>query len=188
MTDDAGLWTMELLLEAETRGESLQYLYFWSHIPTGAATFGPWVLSQWWPHTFVVDSVTYPTAEHFMMAEKARLFGDVARCDEIVAAPTPSDAKAAGRRVAGFDEQVWVEHRSTIVERASIAKFGSDPHLREFLLGTGTDVLVEASPHDPIWGIGMSETNPDAARPSRWQGLNLLGFALMRARAALATG
>jgi ribA/ribD-fused uncharacterized protein len=43
-------------------------------------------------------------------------------------------------------------------------------------------VLVEASPRDRIWGIGMSAGHRDASRPSRWRGLNLLGFALMNVR------
>jgi ribA/ribD-fused uncharacterized protein len=67
----------------------------------------------------------------------------------------------------------------------NVAKFGQHDDLRAFLLGTGSRVLVEASPGDRIWGIGLTEADPRAADPRSWRGLNLLGFALMEARAQL---
>jgi len=72
-----------------------------------------------------------------------------------------------------------------IVVAGSVAKFGHDPGLREFLLATGDRVLVEASPRDRVWGIGLGASSERAEDPRQWRGLNLLGFALMRARAAL---
>jgi len=65
------------------------------------------------------------------------------------------------------------------------AKFNQHPDLRHFLLGTGGRILVEASPADAVWGIGMSVDDPDARRPSRWKGANRLGFALMQVRSEL---
>ena len=121
-----------------------------------------------------------------MMAEKARVFGDDVALAEILAASTANQAKAGGRRVQGFSNEVWNQHREDIVFQASIAKFGSDASLRTYLIETGDSVLVEASPTDAIWGIGMARDNPAAERPSQWLGLNLLGFALMRARHELA--
>lgn len=81
---------------------------------------------------------------------------------------------------------MWDAQCFGIVVDGNVAKFGQDPALRDFLLGTGGRVLVEASPRDRIWGIGIGASNPDAEHPARWRGTNLLGFALMEARARLA--
>jgi hypothetical protein len=122
------------------------------------------------------------SGERVMMAGKARLFGDLAAADRILAARTPAEAKKLGREVQGFDEQVWEAARFEIVVAGSTAKFGQDPALRSYLVGTGRRVLVEASPLDRVWGIGLAADDPRAADPAGWRGLNLLGFALMEAR------
>ena len=179
-------WTLDELIEAEGKGERLDFELFWGHTPPKSGELGTHVFSQWWPHEFQADGVSYPTAEHFMMAEKARLFDDDDALAEILAAVRPAEAKAGGRKVRGFDNSVWEQHRMDIVIRASVAKFDSDDSMRAYLLGTGSRVLVEASPVDSIWGIGMAQDNPSAEKPSEWKGLNLLGFALMAARANLA--
>lgn len=179
-------WTLDELLAAEATGDQLEFVLFWGHTPPASGEIGPHVFSQWWPHRFEFDGISYPTAEHYMMAEKARVFGDQAALNEILTSETPKGAKACGRKVQGFDNAVWQQHREDIVLRASLAKFGSDQTLRDYLVGTGDSVLVEASPPDQIWGIGMAQDNPSAKKPSQWKGLNLLGFALMRARAELA--
>ncbi|KRV47668.1 hypothetical protein AQ490_04560 [Wenjunlia vitaminophila] len=174
------------LLRLEAAGRPPKYLFFYGHEASVDGGVGPGCLSQWWPGDFTVDGVTYATAEHYMMAGKARLFGDERSVERILAAPHPGAAKKLGRQVSPFDEQTWVAHRSEIVVRGNTAKFSQDPALRDYLLGTGNRVLVEASPRDRVWGIGLSATDERAATPSQWRGLNLLGFALMRARAALA--
>ncbi|GAB2838079.1 NADAR family protein [Actinocorallia aurea] len=171
------------LRRLEAEGARLRYVYFWGHTPNAS---GNHVFSQWWQGAFELDGVRYPSAEHAMMAGKARLFGDDAALAKVMAAGHPRDAKSAGREVRGFDEDVWAEHRFDLVTRVSAAKFGATPELRAHLLGTGTRVLVEASPLDRIWGIGLAADAPDASAPARWRGLNLLGFALMRARDLLA--
>jgi ribA/ribD-fused uncharacterized protein len=125
------------------------------------------------------------TAEHWMMAEKARLFGDIEAEKAAIEAGHPAQAKRAGRLVRGFDEAVWAAHRFGIVVRGNLAKFGQHAELRAYLLGTDTRILVEASPRDRIWGIGMGASNQHATDPTRWRGANLLGFALMEARALL---
>lgn len=168
-----------------TRAGRVKYLYFWGHQPLSDGSAGAGCLSQWWPSPFTVDGRTFGTAEHYMMWRKAELFGDPAMGARILAAPHPHAAKTLGGRVAGFDQAVWDEHRVDIVVAGNLAKFGRHPDLREFLLGTGDRVLVEASPVDRVWGIGLSRDDPAAADPARWRGLNLLGFALMRVRDAL---
>jgi ribA/ribD-fused uncharacterized protein len=97
----------------------------------------------------------------------------------------PHRAKALGRQVHDFDQQAWEEHRCDIVVAGSVAKFGQHEHLRAFLLATHERVLVEASPTDQLWGIGLAASDERAADPKAWLGLNLLGFALMRARTIL---
>ena len=164
-------------------GQRVKFLYFWGHRPQRDGSIGPGCLSQWWPAEFTVDGVRYPSAEHYMMAEKARLFGDLAAVDRILAARTPAEAKNLGREVRGFDDAAWDAARFGIVVAGSTAKFGQDPALRSYLLNTGRRVLVEASPLDRVWGIGLAADDPRAADPAGWRGLNLLGFALMEARA-----
>jgi ribA/ribD-fused uncharacterized protein len=132
-----------------------------------------------------VDGVDYPSAEHYMMAAKARLSSDAVAAAQILAAPHPGAAKALGRQVRGFDEQRWAEHRFEVVVAGNIAKFGQHPQLRGFLASTGSRVLVEASPRDRVWGIGLAAGDERAASPARWPGLNLLGFALMEVRQQL---
>lgn len=167
------------------QGERPALSFFYGHTPPADGRVGPHVFSQWWGASFVVDSASYATAEHWMMAEKARLFGDADALAAILTAPTPSDAKRLGRAVRGFDDAVWKTHREGIVRRGSVEKFGQDPALRAYLLATGDVVLVEASPRDTIWGIGLAASSPRAQDPRTWRGLNLLGFALMAARTTL---
>lgn len=173
------------LVRACAGGQRFKYLFFWGHTPDASGAIGPHVLSQWWPAEFEAEGSRYMSAEHFMMAEKARLFGDFEAREQILRARTPAAAKALGRRVRRFDEQRWSDARFETVVRGSIAKFGSDPALLDYLLETGNRVLVEASPRDRIWGIGMGSKSAAATDPSNWRGLNLLGFALMDARRRL---
>ncbi|GII72929.1 hypothetical protein Sme01_54050 [Sphaerisporangium melleum] len=173
------------LVEVAKRRERIKYVMFWGHRPPRSGGVGAGCLSQWWPAEFVVDGIAYPTAEHFMMAGKARLFGDEETAAAIVAAGHPKQAKDLGRRVRGFDEERWVATRFGLVVRGNLAKFGQHADLREFLLGTGERVLVEASPVDRVWGIGLAADDERAENPEQWQGLNLLGFALMEVRRLL---
>lgn len=167
------------------RGMPVKFIQFWGHRPGKNGEPGKTCFSQWYEAAFEVDGVRYPTAEHFMMAEKARLFGDDAALATVLAATTPGHAKAAGRAVRGYSEEQWLTHRFDIVVRANMAKFGQNPQLREFLLKTGDHVLVEASPVDRIWGTGIAADDPRADQPAAWTGLNLLGYALMEVRARL---
>jgi ribA/ribD-fused uncharacterized protein len=178
---------LEQLRDAVRAGQRFKYLCFWGHQPQADGSIGPTCLSQWFVAPFTVDDVPYPTAEHFMMAEKARLFGDSHTLERILGAASPGEAKKLGRAVTPWDQDTWAAHRSAIVVRASVGKFRDNAPLREFLVRTGDRVLVEASPRDRIWGIGMGKNNPSAENPLEWRGSNLLGFALMEARAQLST-
>ncbi|MGW1026885.1 NADAR family protein [Streptomyces sp. NPDC002577] len=167
-------------------GARVKYLHFWGHRPRPDGTVGVSCLSQWWPAPFTVGGVDYATAEHWMMAEKARLFDDAEAEKRVLAASSPAAAKKAGRLVRGFDEAIWARERFAIVVEGSVHKFSAHADLREFLLATRRRVLVEASPMDRIWGIGLAADDERAQNPERWRGLNLLGFALMEARERLA--
>jgi ribA/ribD-fused uncharacterized protein len=178
--------TVEQLVELVNTGRRrVKFVHFWGHRPAPDGSIGTGCLSQWWPAEFAVDGVTFRSAEHHMMWRKAKLFGDDDTAARIVAAGHPRQAKLLGRRVCGFDEQTWCDHRYDIVVGGSIAKFGQNPTLRDFLLSTDDHVLVEASPTDRIWGIGLAASDQRALDPAQWIGLNLLGFALMQARASL---
>ncbi|WP_327636602.1 NADAR family protein [Kribbella sp. NBC_00482] len=170
------------LLDGMKQDRRYRFLTFWGHTPRQEGVVDASCFSQWYPAPFVVDGITYPTAEHWMMAGKAKLFGDEAALRAVLEAPHPGAAKAAGRTVREFDEDVWRRHRFELVVDGSIHKFTAHPGLQEFLLATRSRVLVEASPVDPVWGIGLSANDDAATDPARWAGSNLLGFALMTAR------
>ncbi|MEU7132662.1 NADAR family protein [Streptomyces sp. NPDC046261] len=174
------------LVAATARGEQAKYVYFWGHRPRRDGSVGAGCFSQWWPSPFTVDGTVYATAEHWMMAGKARLFGDAEAEARALRAGHPKQAKDAGRSVRGFDEEEWRRHRFELVVEGSVHKFGQNPELGAYLLGTGARVLVEASPLDRVWGIGLAADDERTQDPASWRGLNLLGFALMEARQRLA--
>jgi ribA/ribD-fused uncharacterized protein len=163
-----------------------KYLFFWGHQPTRDGRRNDLVaktcFSQWFEAGFDIDNIYYPTAEHYMMAEKARLFADEEIRSKILVATHPKQAKDYGRKVRNFDPVLWEEQRLPIVTTGNLAKFQQNSGLREFLLGTNDRILVEASPVDKIWGIGLASDHPDAMYPEKWPGLNLLGIALMEVR------
>ena len=178
----------EILINRIERGETFEFVLFWGHTVSDDGTIGKTCMSQWYPASFEVDGSVYPTAEHYMMAGKARLFNDSEMFEQIINCATPKTAKALGRKVSGFDKEVWENNRMAIVTAGNLAKFTQNGQLREFLLGTGDKVLVEASPYDRIWGIGMGAAHEDAESPEKWRGQNLLGFALMQVRNKIRRG
>lgn len=169
-------------------GEPLSFLHFWGHRPRADGRPSASCFSQWFESPFQIDGLTYATAEHFMMAEKARLFGDAETVSRILAAGTPAAAKALGRQVRGYDDAAWVARRFDAVVEGNLAKFSQNATLSGFLLSTHPQVLVEASPVDPVWGIGLAADAPQASDPNQWQGMNLLGFALGVVRERLRGG
>lgn len=176
------VWDKNYLIKlGENRPESL---LFYGHKVTDPVT--ETCLSQWYPCQFEVDGVTYTSAEQYMMAEKARLFGDEKIRAEILRTSDPRKCKALGRKVKNFDKAVWDKRKENIVRNGNFEKFMQNSALRSFLLSTGDKVLVEASPTDRVWGIGLGKNNPDALDPKKWRGQNLLGFILMAVRNEMA--
>lgn len=143
--------------------------------------------SQFHASRFRVDGRDYICAEQYMHAEKARLFGDIAMADRIMASDSPHEHKMMGARAAGFEQDLWDAHKVAIVTAGNLAKFGQNAGLRRRLLETGDAILAEANSKDFIWGIGLAEDDPAALDPARWQGQNLLGQILMSVRTALAS-
>ncbi|MFL5348432.1 MAG: NADAR family protein [Hyalangium sp.] len=138
--------------------------------------------SQWHPARFVVAGKQFVCAEQYMMHGKAVLFGDLEVAERILASAAPKTHKALGRKVRGFEEGLWNRERERIVYEGNHAKFTQNPELLEALLATVGTELVEASPLDRIWGVGLGEEDPRIQNPANWRGLNLLGKVLTRLR------
>lgn len=160
----------------------VEYLFFWGHQPSKDGSIIKTCMSQWWPAQFTEDGVLYRTAEHYMMIHKAKLFGDEEILLKMLQKESPKDVKNLGRQIRNFDPQIWDKHKFQIVKQGNYLKFSQNEPLKHFLQQTTNKVLVEASPVDPIWGIGLAEDSPQAANPREWKGENLLGFALMEVR------
>ncbi len=175
----------EKLIAHIVQEHPVKYLHFWGHTPN-AAGVDKSCLSQWFPASFVVEGNRYRTAEHYMMAQKALLFNDSEIFERVLACEHPSEAKKLGRKVKNFESAVWDESCFNFVVEGNFAKFSQNAALKTFLLNTKERVLVEASPVDPIWGIGMDKMHPDVNDPQKWLGENRLGFALMVARQKIA--
>ena len=170
--------SLEALIKLSGSGTRVKYVFFWGH-SYSADMITKSCLSQWYEASFQVDGNSYSTAEHYMMAEKARLFGDLENAEKVMSAENPGKAKSIGSEVRNFDQTHWEEHRIGIVKRANFEKFEQNTNLKEFLINTGNRVLVEASPIDRIWGIGLEENHRDVDIPQNWRGTNLLGLTLM---------
>ena len=177
--------TVEQLAAALRGGDQPDWLMFWGHRPEPRGQVDSSCLSQWYPAAFTVEGTAYPSAEHFMMCAKARVFQDADAEASILNAASAAEAKRLGRQVRGFNEIDWSRHRQTAVFVGNVAKFHQNPQLGDFLAATGTRVLVEASPYDRIWGIGLRASDPRATDPDKWPGQNLLGFTLMQVRTHL---
>lgn len=143
-------------------------------------------LSQWYPSPFSDPSdpdVVFPTAEHFMMYHKALLF-DPASGPGILAAESPNYVRSLGRLIPNYDEDTWVANRERVVRRGNLLKFtrgAESERLAALLLATAGRHIVEASPFDRVWGIGIGPAKAATSNRKRW-GRNLLGKALMEVR------
>ena len=166
------------LVEYVNHGNKVKFIFFWGHTQKEKNITNT-CFSQWYEASFEDNTCKYLTAEHYMMAQKALLFDDLACYDKIIKAPNPGAAKAHGRQVQNFIELTWLENRWDIVVKVNVLKFSQNPKLKEYLLNTGNRVLVEASPVDKIWGVGLAKDDAKIENPNLWRGLNLLGFALM---------
>lgn len=174
-------YSLDWIKNKYDQGDEMKFIYFWGNTEKGGEVTKA-CMSQWYGSPFTVNGVLYKTAEHWMMGKKALLFNDEEIFNKIIPSNKPGEVKALGREVRNYSEERWLAHRYAIVVEGNIHKFGQNPSLKEFLLNTGSRILVEASPVDQIWGIGMAQDHQDIADLHAWRGPNLLGFALMEAR------
>jgi len=149
-----------------------KYYFFFKH------QFGQWTQSP------MVDNSgrTYSCCEQYMMFQKALLFGDLSSAEKIILEKDPSEQQRLGRGVENFDLNIWVNNRERVVYEGNILKFTQNALLNKRLLETFPLELVEASPVDKIWGIGMSINDPLIIDSKNWKGSNLIGKTLTRVR------
>lgn len=149
-----------------------KFTYFWrSQSP----------FSQWYIAKFIINGIEFNCAEQYMMYMKAVLFGDEEVSQKILEAKIPSQHKSLGRKVKNFQQEIWESNCKNIVYDANYAKFTQNPELKQKLLETkGT--IVEASPVDCIWGVGLSEDDPRIKDRKTWRGKNWLGEILTQLR------
>ena len=154
-------------------------LYFYGHTAKSGKSK---VLSNWYQSEFIDsdDDQSYLTSEQYMMAKKAELFKDDESYNSIMATNSPYDAKMLGRKVKKFDQDIWNKNAKNIVICGCYLKFTQNELLKEYLISTGARTLVEASPNDSIWGIGISILAAKSGKP--WNGTNWLGECLMIVR------
>jgi ribA/ribD-fused uncharacterized protein len=193
---------IDQLIYRQQSGEKLEFIFFFGHKKDDNTG----VFSQWYNSPFNYEGVSYHTAEHYMMARKALLFNDKETLWKIWKTKDPLEAKVLGRQVKGFSQEVWDKHAFDIVVEGNVRKFLSSYRLKEIIISTGQKILVEASPYDKIWGIGIEAPNHpktwkgkvlddvdfnkglndhavvDLTDVRNWKGYNMLGFALMAAR------
>jgi ribA/ribD-fused uncharacterized protein len=144
-----------------------KYVFFWDGI-----------YSQWYQSPMTIDGITYVTAEQYMMHQKALLFGDTEIAEEVMVTKHPADQKKLGRRIKNFDKNEWDKVNLQIVYKGNYAKYTQNEELKQLLVNTGDRLIVESSPEDRIWGIGLHENDPNVDNPLTWKGQNLLGWAI----------
>lgn len=130
-------------------------------------------------------TIMFRSSEHAFMYIKALYFCDLKSADLIIKTSHPYDAKKIGRKVKNFNDILWSAISMTVMYDVNLAKFSHTEILRQCLLETGDRIIVEASPYDKIWGIGLAENDPKALDQSNWKGKNNLGKVLMQLRETL---
>lgn len=161
-------------MKATNKLTTENFVFFWNGI-----------FSQWYASRFTIAGITYNCCEQYMMAQKALFFKDMEAYEAIMSTKSPREQKALGRKVKNFNTDKWNEVCREFVYQGNLAKFTQNPLLRQALMATEDKEIVEASPYDTIWGIGMGVEHPDIEDKSKWQGTNWLGEAIMRVRKTL---
>jgi ribA/ribD-fused uncharacterized protein len=122
-------------------------------------------------HGLELDGVWWPTSEHYFQAQK---FAGTPHAEQIRKVNSPRDAANMGRDRQRPLRPDWETVKDDIMRRAVLKKFQTHDEIREILLGTGEEELVENAPHDYYWGCGKDGS-----------GRNQLGLILMEVREIL---
>lgn len=152
------------------------HVYFWGSI-----------LSNWYSCKFEYKEHKFQNSEQAFMWLKAVHYNDNEIAEQILKTPNPRDNKELGRQIKGFNRKDWGLHCLDYMIDVNLAKFKQNKNLLKDLLSTGDKTIVEASPSDVIWGIGLHWNNDDVLDESKWKGQNLLGITLMTVRTKLKT-
>jgi ribA/ribD-fused uncharacterized protein len=175
-------YSAKKFIEQFNKNKKLKYVFFWN-LDKNNLSAG--CFSQWQKSYFQADGYKYCCAEQYMMGQKALIFNDSESFKKILAANHPKTIKALGREVKNFDGKEWDRVKYKVVLNGNFYKFTQNKEMRGILISTGNKILVEASPFDKIWGVGLDESNEKIYNPNYWKGENLLGFALMEVRDVL---
>jgi ribA/ribD-fused uncharacterized protein len=174
-------YSVEQLKKEKHPGKD-DFIFFWESEPHKVGIIDESCFCQWLISDFYYNDQKYTSCEQWMMAEKARLFNDNQIRSEIFFNESPDVIKKLGRKIKGFNNEKWDKYKFSIVKFGNYLKFKQDKTMLNYMLSTKNKILVEASPYDKIWGIGLSKENQDVFDVNKWQGENLLGFAIMEAR------
>jgi ribA/ribD-fused uncharacterized protein len=159
----------------------MKFTFFYS---TGDFETG--FFSQWFRSPFQdIEGIIYNTAEQYMMAQKALLFNDKETYSKIMNTKDSREQKNLGKEVKNFNQIIWDGMCSLIVYDGNLFKFSQNPEAANALIKTKGTILVEASPFDKIWGIGLGQNDSRIKDINQWQGKNLLGFVLTKVRDTL---
>jgi len=161
------------MVEENNFRETKTHIYFWGSI------YSQWYTSK---NQFKEDGFIFQNAEQYMMMKKAELFKDYDVLEKMKQTSNPKVLKKLGREIKGFDEDIWNFNKMDIVERGNFLKFSQNPKLLEKLIAHKNKHIVEASPYDKIWGIGLHWSDDKVLNESTWNGENLLGKCIMSAR------
>lgn len=142
-------------------------------------------LSNWYLSAFSVDGIIFSSMEQYMMYKKAVCFGDDENAARILETKEVTEIKSLGRKIVGYDDNIWNGVRQIVVYQGLMEKFTQNDELRDKLLKTGKSVLAECAVKDTIWGIGLSLRDPGRLEMTKWKGQNLLGYTLMMVREAI---
>ncbi len=159
----------------------MSFEFFYSHVGSNPNT----CLSNFYPVRFTDGKLIFKNSEQYLMYHKAMLMGDKSTAQNILRAHKAYIAKALGRKVEPWNQELWDKEKETIMVNGLMLKFGQNKNLRDYLLSTVGKTLVEAAYNDPIWGVGMALGDPNLIYPDRWKGQNLLGKCLEIVRAKL---
>ena len=133
---------------------------------------------------FVLEDINFFCTEQFIQWKKATLFNDTDNANRILVSSSAQECKELGKGIIGSNEDTWKREAEDLCYPGILAKFEQNHCLKEMLLSTGNQEIVEAS-YDTTWGTGIPLRQKDCLNRSKWNSVGLLGHLLMRVRATV---